>query len=133
MTKELDVTYCFMVGNLYVENENKDGVELTAYAEDAYTITNTDLYNNSKTRLAHIDRVTNFLSRMRNTHGIDNLKIIETRRVVEIVEREVELMTIGNTLVLKPNVEDIRIDIQGHTIGTAVVDNSGVGWVKTDE
>jgi len=137
MTKELDITYSFKVGNVYLKRGNYDGVvEFTTNAEDAFTVENRDVYNNEPVYHRHV-KVINETIKSLHRIGIDNVKVIEKRVIVEIVEREreVELVVEDTTLKLKPINDDYRTSdgLGDYTIGTGVILNGVVGLVKLNE
>lgn len=137
MTRELDITYSFKVGNVYLKRGNADGVvEFTTNAEDAYTVENRDVYNNEPVYHRHIKVINETIKKLHRI-GFDNVKVIEKRVIVEIAEREreVELVVEGTTLKLKPINDDYRISdgLGDYTIGTGVILNGVVGLVKINE
>ena len=125
MCKEMDITYNFMVGNLYVKSESRKGVEFTTNMNDAYTLTNNDVYNSEPAYHRHVTVIAEFFKKLRR-HDIYNVRIVERRVIVETIEieREVELVDIDNTLQLKEVVEDYKT--------TALLDDNVLDEIAKD-
>lgn len=90
MNKKVEISYTFMVGNLYVKSVTHSGVELSDYDKNVIRVHDESEMLKSRHYVAHVKRIQDYLKRLKE-HGITDVKVIETKVVTETTNREVEL------------------------------------------
>ena len=101
---ETDITYRIKVGNLYVKNVARKGVELTAYKKDAWYVS-----WDFEDKYGHEEHVADKLKQLAE-YGITDAKIVKHTIVTEYSEKEVVLNMVGTKLKLTEPFISVEID-----------------------